>query len=214
MGKSSTTGARNFLTRRVRTSRTAWLGLFVVIAFLFVACGGVEPAAEDADVGTADVAASPVGKEAKETRKSGDAAPDFEITLFENENHQRGEMIRLSQFQGKPVVVNFWFPSCPPCAAEMPDFEAAFKAHKADGVEFIGIQLVGLDTVDDGQDFVREIGVTYALGADESGDIIRDYKVTGFPSTAFLDRDHNIIRKWTGFLDRAKIEELVQELLD
>ena len=140
-----------------------------------------------------------------------DPAPDFELTLFETEIHAKGEQLALSDLTGKPVVLNFWFPSCPPCRAEMPDFEEAFQAHK-DEVEFVGVQQLGLDSIQDGQDFINEIGVTYAVGADE-GSIIAEYEVRGFPSTVFLDRDLGIQREWTGPLDREKLEELIQELL-
>ena len=145
---------------------------------------------------------------------SGGNAPDFQIELFENENHARGEKLRLSDLRGQPVVVNFWYPSCPPCRAEMPDLEKAFQAHRGDGVEFIGVQELILDTVEDGQDFVSEIGVSYALGPDEEGDLIVAYNITGFPTTVFIDRDQNIVRKWTGILNAEKIEELIAELLN
>lgn len=150
----------------------------------------------------------------RQADSSEDAAPDFEIMLFQTENHQRGELLRLSGLRGSPTVVNFWFPSCPPCVAEMPDLEASFQNHKPDGVEFIGVQLVGLDSVNDGQRFVDRVGVTYALGPDENADIIREYGVNGFPTTVFLDKDLNIVREWTGQLDAEKLEELVQEILN
>ena len=99
--------------------------------------------------------------------------------------------------------------------AEMPDLEASFQDHRADGVEFVGVQLLGIDTAEDGQKFVDELGVTYALGPDVDSDItIKKYKVAGFPTTFFLDKDHNIVRKWTGPLNREKLEEFVQELLN
>ena len=166
--------------------------------FLVVACSG-----NAAATSSSSAADSP----------SGDAALEIELSLFENENHSAGEAMRLSQFQGRPVVVNFWFPSCPPCVAEMPDFEAAFQQHKED-VEFIGVQLVGLDSVEDGQLFVDKLEVTYALGPDMTGAIVRKYKVTGFPATVFLDADHNIVRTWTGMLNLEQIDEFVQELLN
>ena len=71
-------------------------------------------------------------------------AADFELTLYANAEHQAGDTITLSQFEGQPVVLNFWFPSCPPCVAEMPDFEKAYQKHKDDGLKMIGIQLLGL----------------------------------------------------------------------
>ncbi len=144
-------------------------------------------------------------------------APEFELALFANDEHAAGEVISLSQFEGQPVVLNFWFPSCPPCVAEMPDFEEAYQRFKPDGVQFIGVQLLGLDTAEDGQKFVERLDVNYALGADERdgvfGDIVKDYRVSGFPTTVFIDRDHNIRRTWVGALNVEKLEELVREVL-
>ena len=141
-----------------------------------------------------------------------DPAPDFELTLYGTETRQAGETLRLSDLEGKPVVLNFWFPSCPPCVAEMPEFERVFQSHKSYGVEFIGVQLVGIDTAEDGQDFVDEVGVTYALGPDES-DIITKYKVNGFPMTVFIDKEQNIVRRWQGVLNEEKMEEILSEIL-
>ena len=173
---------------------TSWPGLVLAAAFLLAACTSA--------TATTD------------TDRPADPAPDFELVLFQTANHDAGDKIRLSQFRGQPVVLNFWYPSCPPCVAEMPELEEAFQKNKSDGVEFVGVQLVGLDTVQDGQEFVDRMGVTYALGPDETGDIIKDYKLTGFPTTVFIDDKQNIARKWTGILNAEKIEELVQELLN
>ena len=144
----------------------------------------------------------------------GEAAPDFEIVLFETPNHEAGEVLRLSDLQGRPVVLNFWYPSCPPCRAEMPDLEEAFQANRGQGVEFVGVEELILDTVEDGREFVDEIGVTYELDADVEGDLIAEYGIIGFPTTVFIDRDQQIVRKWTGILNAEKIDELIGDLLD
>ena len=148
---------------------------------------------------------------------SGEEAPDFELTLYGNAEHQAGEAIQLSQFAGEPVVLNFWFPSCPPCVAEMPDFEKAYQKYKSEGVRMIGIQLLGLDTAEDGQKFVQKLGVNYMLGADlqedGSGEILKNYQIQGFPTTIFIDKDHNIVRTWSGALNLEKLEELIAEIL-
>lgn len=141
-----------------------------------------------------------------------DPAPDFTLTLYGTETRQAGETLRLSELKGKPVVLNFWFPSCPPCVAEMPDIERTFQNHRSYDVEFIGIQLVGIDTAEDGQNFVNDMGVTYALGPDED-DIIMKYKVNGFPMTVFIDKEQNIVRKWQGVLNEEKMVEILGEIL-
>ena len=195
---SSRQAARSrVLGKSTWTDRREWLGLLAVSVFLFVACttGGATAVTDGAE-GPAD------------------AAPDFELTLFENSNHQRGEKLRLSQFRGKPVVINFWFPSCPPCRVEMPDFEKAFQKYRGDGVEFIGVQNLGADTIEDGQKFVAEFGINYAVGPDGDNSILLDYKVRGFPTTVFLDKDQRIASTWTGLLDAATLDGLVQEILN
>ena len=121
--------------------------------------------------------------------------------------------MRLSDLKGEPVVINFWFPSCPPCRAEMPDLEKVFQNHREDGVHFVGVQLLGLDSAQDGQEFVEEVGVNFAIGPDEDGSIIRQYEIPGFPSTVFVDRDLKIVHEWTGPLNEEKLEELVADIL-
>ena len=143
-----------------------------------------------------------------------DLAPDFQMALFPTDLHNAGETLRLSDLRGNPVVVNFWFPSCGPCRAEMPDLERVFQKHRSDGVEFVGVQLLGLDTVEDGQAFIDETGVNFAIGADPDGGIVIDYNIRGFPTTVFIDENGSFVRKWTGPLNEEKLEEFVQELLE
>ena len=171
------------------------------------ACSGGGDGDETQASSTTNVSASAVNV-------SEDAAPDFDLVLFETPNHAKDEPFKMSEQTGHPVIVNFWFPSCPPCVAEMPDLEQVFQNHRDEGLEIVGVQLVGLDTVQDGQDFVNEIGVTYALGPDEDAEIIMDYGVTGFPTSVFVNADGSIQRKWTGILNLEKMEELVSEIIN
>ena len=178
--------------RRRATATAPPVALAVSLVFLAVAlaCGGGESAA---------------------------SAPDFELTLFANEDHRAGDTLRLSQLDGRPVVLNFWFPSCPPCVAEMPHFEDAYQKFKPEGVAFIGVQLLGLDSAEDGQRFVERLMVNYALGPDERdgvfGEIVKDYQVSGFPTTVFIDRSRAVRRTWTGSLDAEALDELIREIL-
>ena len=94
---------------------------------------------------------------------SADVAASFSFEAFGNENFEKDQPISLDTFEGQPIVLNFWYPSCPPCRLEMPHFEAAFQAHK-DEVAFVAIQQLGLDSAEEGQKFVEEFGLTYAVG--------------------------------------------------
>ena len=143
---------------------------------------------------------------------SEDIAAPFNFEAFGNENFEKGQAISLDTFEGKPIVLNFWYPSCPPCRLEMPHFEAAFQSHK-DEVAFVAIQQLGLDSADEGQDFVEEFGLTYAVGPDTSGTVIKEYDVKTFPTTVFLDKDHTVVRKWAGPLNEEKLNELIEEIL-
>jgi thiol-disulfide isomerase/thioredoxin len=175
---------------------------FIIVA---AACGST--VTDSSDSGSTDGSSA-----APAAARSEDAAPNFDIGAFANENFERGQPIGLDAFLDKPVVVNFWFPSCPPCRLEMPHFEAAFQTHK-DDVAFIGIQQLGLDSEEEGQDFVDEFGLTYAIGPDGTGTIIRDYQVIAFPTTLFLNEDHEIVKKWSGPLNEEKLNELIGDLL-
>ena len=198
--------------------RWAWIAAVALTAILIASCGSngaTEPTAvpEPADGGeaAAEATAAP-----ESVSRSADAAPDFELTLFENGDHSAGEVLRLSDLVGKPVVLNHWFPSCPPCVAEMPDFEEAYQKYK-DQVVFIGVQNMGVDTEEDGQKFVNDLGVNYAVGPDNNPnndiEIFIAHKITGFPTTEFLNREQEVVRKWSGLLDAEKLDELIQELL-
>jgi len=76
---------------------------------------------------------------------------------------------------------------------------------------FIGIMSLVLDTVADGQNFVDEFGITYAIGPDSDGSILIDNKIIGFPTTIFLNDKHEVVRKWAGVLNAEKLDELIAE---
>ena len=200
MGELASEYLRSLKARLMSLNRTHFFALLGLTAFVLMSCTTGASSESPTSPGSADPA------------QAEDPAPDFELTLFGNANYEAGETLKLSDLKGKPVVVNFWFPSCPPCVAEMPDLQMSFERHAGD-VAFIGVQLIGLDTAADGQAFVDDLGVTYALGPDD-GAIIRDYNVAGFPTTVFVDKDQNIVRKWTGILNEEKLEELVAGILN
>ncbi|MDP6453977.1 MAG: TlpA disulfide reductase family protein [SAR202 cluster bacterium] len=202
---------RRFTRRKFWASRQSAALIVTATAFLIVACSNAV-AGDPTSLTSSDHTQSAASQASGETAKDLEPSFDFDLELFANDEHQAGETISLFGFAGDPVVLNFWFPSCPPCVAEMPDFEALHQKYKDDGLKVVGVQLLGLDSVEDGQTFVDRLDVNYMLGpdrtADDSGQIVMDYKISGFPTTIFIDRDQNIVKKWTGVLNFEKLEEL------
>jgi peroxiredoxin len=135
-------------------------------------------------------------------------ASDFQVTLFD------GTRFRLSdQIGQRAVVLNFWFPSCPPCRAEMPDFERSWQQVKDEDVLFLGLFVPqGFDTEQDARDFIEELGLTYSFATDTGAQITLDYKMAYFPTTIFIDKSGRLVRTEISTLDAEKLTELVLDM--
>ncbi len=171
---------------------------FAAVTLVAVACGISDSAGSESDsaptqdpTATGAVALSPIGDVA-----------DFEVST---PNHG---VFDLGRLEGQPVLLNFWFPSCPPCRAELPDLQAAYEVH-GEEIQFLGVQLLGLDSAEEGQEFLNELGVEYPSGADAESQMVRDFKVVGFPTTIFIDSDHNVVKKHAGILSAESLESLI-----
>ena len=117
--------------------------------------------------------------------KVGEAAPDFSLDTLD------GKTVKLSDFRGKPVVLNFWASWCTPCRKEFPMLKDAYAAGKGKW------SLVGVNTQDlvesDGRNFAKAQGATWPNGFDADLAVKKGYGVTGLPETFFIDQD-GIIR--------------------
>ena len=182
-------------------SRMWLLALMGLVAIAAVACG-TDAASSETTVATETIAQVAAGGS---TESIGNAPPITGET-FEDGNFS------LDQHAGKPVLVNFWFPSCPPCRAEMPDLQASYEKYGGQ-VAFIGLQQLGLDSAANGQAFVRELGLTYPNMPDVDSLIQVNYEVFSYPATIFLDKNHNIARTWTGIIGEEQINEQLAALL-
>ena len=123
----------------------------------------------------------------------------------------------LSQFEGKPVVINFWFPSCPPCRAEIPNFEHAYQTWGAPGrdeIVIIGVQAVGFDTAAEGVEFLGKMKATYPAIPDVGSAIHIAYQITGAPTTFFLDRDHNVLSVHRGYIKHNQLQDLLVQMVE
>jgi cytochrome c biogenesis protein CcmG/thiol:disulfide interchange protein DsbE len=107
-------------------------------------------------------------------------APDFELATLD------GRRVHLSDYRGKPVIVNFWASWCIPCRDEFPLFVSTRQTHAAAGLEILGI--VHQDSSDAAGAFARQMGGNWPLLLDPDQIAWKAYQGLGVPSTYFIDR--------------------------
>ncbi|HYH93299.1 MAG TPA: TlpA disulfide reductase family protein [Candidatus Saccharimonadales bacterium] len=125
---------------------------------------------------------------------AGDPAPDIVGTTLD------GETIRLSDLRGRPVLVNFWGPSCVPCRDEFPLFQAKAAEHADEGLAIVGVLMD--DPPELARDFVDEYGATWPTVIDPDRAIKDAYRVAFRPQTYFIDAE-GVIRS----VQRGEVRE-------
>ena len=140
-------------------------------------------------------------------------APPFKIDLYETVDYKENTVFDLSSQSGKPTIINFWFPSCPPCTREIPEINQFHEEYK-DSVTVVGIKLIGIDTIESGRDFMKSKNVSYRVGPDNDGSITVDYSISGFPTTIFIDKLGRIHEKWEGEIKKSDIVDIAQEIFE
>lgn len=137
-----------------------------------------------------------------ESRK---AAPDFTL------NDSKGAPIKLSDYKGRVVLLDFWATWCYGCGLEIPWFVDYEKKYKDSGLAVIGVSMD-----DDGWPVVKpfieakEINYAIVLG---NADLAKLYKVKNMPVTLLIDREGKIAESYFGMVDRASCEAKIQSLL-
>ena len=142
---------------------------------------------------------------------------DFEIVAYQTGAGLTDERMQFSSVldAGLPVVLNFWAGLCPPCRAEMPEFQEVYDEYR-DRILMLGIDLgpfTGLGNSDQGRALLNELGVSYPAGTTEDSDVVARFQVLGMPTTLFVTADGGVVAKWTGILTKEKLIEHVEELL-
>lgn len=140
---------------------------------------------------------------------SGQKARDFEVVQF------NGDTFRLSEeIEGQAVVLNFWYPSCPPCREEMPAFETAWQELKDDPVRILGLYVPqGIDSEQDARNFIEEFGLTFNFATDRLARIAEAYELEYFPTTFFIGMDGDVVATHISILKSDEIVRQVRALL-
>src|SRR5689334_7653266 len=117
----------------------------------------------------------------------GDAAPNFTLATL------NGNRVSLSDYRGKPVMLNFWYATCPGCLVETPAMQRFYAAQQAAKKDLV---MLGVDTIDDGptaHQFTQQYGLTYQTLLDDHQKVSTLYNLRGTPTSYFIDRQ-GIIR--------------------
>lgn len=134
----------------------------------------------------------------------GKAAPDFELPGLDE------KMVKLSDFRGKVVFLNFWATWCKPCREEMPSMEVLYKNFEKDGLVVLAVSIDRVTTKKDIPPFVKGMSLTFPVLVDSWGQTDKRYKLMGVPETYIIDQEgilrEKVIgpRDWT-LLDNLKI---------
>ena len=175
--------------------RNAIVIAVVVAAVALMLFTGVRMARHRAGV----VKIKPVGK-------NGSVAPDFELKSLD------GKQVRLSDFRGKAVLLNFWATWCAPCKIEMPWFVDLQKQYAAQGLQVIGVAMddSGEQTI---AKFAKEMGVNYPvlIGKEAVGDAYGG--VEFLPTTFIIDRQGKLVERVFGLVGRSEFEDNIKKAL-
>lgn len=150
--------------------------LICTVIFIFAGCGKTN---KDEQGGDSDKSGEKTTEQYGELQ-IGDTAPDFSVELLS------GETVKLSDYKGKAVFVNFWATWCGPCVEEMPDIQKLSEAFANDLVVLAINYAEKKNQVDE---FITKNNYTFNVGLDEKTEISERYPSTGIPYTVIINAD-------------------------
>lgn len=134
-----------------------------------------------------------------------DPAPAFTLGSVDKDEPD----VSLSDFEGRPVVLNFFGSWCAPCLRELPDFQAVSERYEGE-VAFVGIAVE--DTRKGAADILEKTGVTYPAAFDADSDTLIDYAVRGMPTTVFISADGRLLERAERALSESQLEAIIERL--
>jgi len=136
-----------------------------------------------------------------------EAAPDFTLKSLEGSN------LRLNEYRGQVVLINFWASWCGPCRQEMPLLDRLHHRYEDTGFAVLGVNVEGV--AEPAQEIVSKTNVTFPILIDDGQKVSEMYNLQAMPSTVVVDRDGVIRYIHHGYKpgDEAKYVEVVKQLI-
>jgi peroxiredoxin len=135
----------------------------------------------------------------------GDQAPDFQLQTLD------GKTVRLSDYRGQGVFLNFWATYCPPCKKEMPYMQNQYEKFKDKGVTILAVD-VGEPKLTV-EKFVKRYGLTFPILLDEKEEVIDLYGVGAIPVTFLIDKNGKVVDRITASLTEEDIKEYMTQIM-
>jgi cytochrome c biogenesis protein CcmG/thiol:disulfide interchange protein DsbE len=141
----------------------------------------------------------------------GHPAPNFSLAMLRPQGSQR--VLSLADFQGKPVVLNFWASWCAPCKEEMPLLQRAWQQEQAQGKDVVFLGIDFQEAGSDAESFLQLHTITYPVVLDTDGAVAMKYGITGLPQTIFINRHGTVVSKVPGELTSKTLSSNLQAIL-
>ena len=184
-------------------SKIALMGLIILVTVLISGCRLYS------DTQTNHPPNTIPGNQAGGPTGTGQAAPEI---VLENLD---GKTVRLSDYRGKVVILNFWASWCPPCKAEMPELDqAAREYNQGSDAVLLTVNLTdgARETPAKARQYIQDNRFSMPVLLDTAGQAADDYNINSIPTTVIIDKQGNIWTRFSGSTTKATLQDYVDQL--